>query len=113
MTSLAVRIREEHRVDGKRRREREPKGSVAEVTVPTASSRKANCGEPTSALRRVRVYNVPQKSGTFSQIKVEEFGFFLNNYLIRSRVSSRPRDFEYEIIGWLNLEFESVEKKMN
>lgn len=98
MTSLAVRIREEHRVDGKQRREREPKGSVAEVTVPTASSRKANCGEPTSALRRARVYNVPQKSSTFSWMEVEEFEFFLNNDLIRSRDSLHFRDFEHEAI---------------
>jgi len=36
----------EHHVDGRQRRKREPKGFVAEVTVPTASSRKANCGRP-------------------------------------------------------------------
>lgn len=55
----------EHRVAGRRRRRwrrwrrrgREPKGLVAEVTVPTASSRKANRGEPANAPRRAaRLY---------------------------------------------------------
>lgn len=43
------------------RGEKEPaKGLVAEVTVPTASSCKANCGVPASALRRV-LYSVLRK----------------------------------------------------